>query len=73
MKPPCAPDCPNRRAVPNCHNGDICPAWAEYSAAVERIRDIRAKNEKARNDWYDTCTPGRKWDKEIRRRRQKHT
>ena len=40
LKSPCK-NCPDRTVEPNCHDPEVCARWAEYSAAVEKLRDAR--------------------------------
>lgn len=44
LRPPCGKDCPRRRAQPNCHNRDYCPAWGEFQDA-EAVRKEAKKKE----------------------------
>ena len=42
LNPPCRKDCPRRRAQPNCHNREYCPAWGEFEDA-EALRKEKLK------------------------------
>lgn len=58
-KPPCGPKCPRRCAVPNCHDGAVCGAWAAYQNALEKWRNENAAARRERDD-LETALHGRK-------------
>lgn len=35
----CPKDCPDRRAVPNCHDPERCAVWAAYLDEMRAIRE----------------------------------
>lgn len=41
LVPGCPRECPDRRAVPNCHNPETCAVWAEYVRWMDAIRAAR--------------------------------
>ena len=46
----CSRDCPNRKAVPNCHNEETCPIWAEHMAKKRALEEARAIAKAADDD-----------------------
>ena len=46
----CSRDCPNRKAVPNCHNEETCPIWAEHMAKKRALEEARARAKAADDD-----------------------
>lgn len=50
VRPPCTKDCPRRRAQPNCHNREYCPAWGEFEDAEAAWKAEKAKKIKLGRD-----------------------
>lgn len=48
----CPPDCPNRRAEPNCHNEETCERWAAHVARQKAI--FAAKKERSEQHMQTT-------------------
>lgn len=46
----CPKDCPNRKAVPNCHNEETCPIWARHMAEKRALEAAKAKAKAADDD-----------------------
>lgn len=39
----CPKDCPNRCAVPNCHNVNTCETWAKHEAEAAQKQQERKR------------------------------
>lgn len=48
----CPKDCPNRRAVPNCHNVETCEIWAAHVRELEELHELVNAARKAHDDAY---------------------
>lgn len=46
----CPKNCPNRCAVPNCHNEETCPVWAEYMRSKREMEELKAKSDGPQRD-----------------------
>lgn len=46
----CPPNCPNRCAIPNCHNEETCPIWAEHMERKRALADARTRAKAAEDD-----------------------
>ena len=71
----CPIDCPNRCAVPNCHNANTCETWAKHEAEAAQIREARVKQQKAVDDLKAVRASYRNgyfkdYDKNYRRKRK---
>lgn len=49
----CPPACPNRCAVPNCHNVELCDIWKEHEEVKARLKEAKAKHATAENDVFE--------------------
>lgn len=68
----CPKDCPNRCAMPNCHNVNTCETWAAHVAEVEAEREARCKQNALETDVRETRIAYlRKTYKEICRRKRR--
>ena len=66
----CPPNCPNRCAIPNCHNEKTCPIWAKH---MQRKRELQERIAKAKASEDDVTAVrvecSRRIAREIRRHR----
>ena len=64
--PPCSPDCPERRAQPNCHNRLRCKAWGIFEDAMaEYRRREEAEKRKERDVSGLSKSSYRRWMRRI--------
>ena len=69
----CPKDCPRRRAVPNCHNEETCPIWAEHMKRSRALAEARARAKAAEDDATAVAVNcSRKIAKERRRHKCKN-
>ena len=65
----CPKDCPKRCVVPNCHNEETCPVWAEY---MRQKREAQAARERVRGPEKDLDAMSRNFGERYRKEAKRH-